>query len=632
MVTVPPIDVISLSFSSTPALCSLSTGSMNVTAVGGVTPYTYSWSTGAITPSITSVPSGTYEITVTDNLGCKVTKYPFLPDYSPMSVGVTATPASCIFTNDGSIAATAMGGTPPYTYGWSSGATTGTITGLPYGNYWLSVTDASGCTASDYTYLPYDAGTSCYCTIAGTVYNDTNHNCVQDPGEAGIPNIQIYCSGMGYTYTDAAGHYSILVPSGTYTVSETVLAFYPLSPCQTNNIVISTTAATGCVDSINFANVADTIHDVHISTWDYSWPVVGSVYTQISLIENDGTVPEDSVLSVYKPDGQLYAPSFTPSGIFTGSAYTYNTAGGFPTLLPGAEQTFFMSYNVPTNIPIGTSVLFKDSVAYKTPMTNWLADYSPWNNVNYFTATTVAAYDPNFKEVRPQGVGPTGLIGYNDSTLEYMVHFQNTGSAPAQNITVVDTLDNNLNWTSLRPEFASAPCKVTMQQYGAYKVVKFTFKNIYLPTQASDPNHSNGMFTYTIKTKSGLPLGTQFRNRASIYFDYNAPVMTNSTLNTLGAISTFANNVPAAEKANTFNVYPNPANMTFNAQINSISAASAEMYISDVTGKTLISKTVALQAGTQTISTDVSMLAPGMYFVNLNENGKIQTAKLVIMK
>ena len=549
-----------------------------------------------------------------------------------MSVGLTTTPASCIFTNDGVITATPMGGTAPYSYGWSSGGTTGTINSLPTGPYWVNVTDATGCTASDYTYVPYDATTTdCYCTISGTIYADTNANCTQDTGEVGIQNVQVYCSGRGYTYTDASGHYSFLVPSGTYTVSETVLAYYPLASCQVNGIVVTATAATGCVHTVDFANTIDTIHDMHICTWDYAQPVIGNVYTQVTIVKNNGTVAEDSILASYKPDGQIFAPATTPSGIFNGVPYYYNTAAGFPTLNPGTQEVFYMNYNVPTDIPIGTSVLFTDSVSYKAPMSNWLTDYSPWNNVEYYTATTVAAYDPNFKEVNPKGVGPTGLITYADSVLEYMVHFQNTGTAPAQNIVVIDTLDNNLDWTSLRPEYMSAPCKVTLQQTGAAKVVTFTFENIYLPTKASSAMLSNGMFTYTIKTNSGLPLGTQFKNRAAIYFDYNQPVLTNSTLNTLGASSTSVNNAPV-EKTNSFTVYPNPASQAFYAVINNSAATTGELYISDITGKTLVSKTIALQKGTQTISTDVSKFAPGMYFVNLNENGKIQTAKLVIMK
>ena len=632
-VYVPPIDIITLDVTSTPALCTLSTGSMTVTPMGGVTPYLYSWSTGAATSSISGVPAGYYALTVTDNMGCTVTKYPYLPSNSPMGVGISTMQTSCIFNNDGMLTAVPMGGTAPYSYGWSTGGTTPTISALTYGPYWLNVTDATGCTASDYTWLPYDSSaTDCYCTISGTIYNDTNPNCTQDPGEAGINNIQVYCSGIGYTYTNASGHYSFIVPSGTYTVSETVLAFYPLAPCQSNAIVVTAAAAAGCEHTVDFANTMDTIHDIHITTWDYSWPVVGNLYTQVTTVSNDGTVEEDSVLASYKSDGQLLTPSFTPSGVFTGGPYYHNTAAGFPALAAGSSSVFYVNYHVPTDIPVGTNVVFMDTAAYLAPMSNWLNDYSPWNNVNYFTATTVSSYDPNFKEVSPKGTGPEGFITYADSTLEYMVHFQNTGTAPAQNIVVIDTLDNNLDWTTLRPEYMSAPCKVTMVQQGSSKIAKFTFSNIFLPTQTADDLRSNGMFTYTIKTKPGLPLGTTFRNRASIYFDYNEPVLTNQTLNTIGLPATFVTNTTQVEAARSFSIYPNPANMSFSAVINTTAAASAEMTIADVTGKMQLSKTIELQKGANTIATSISTLAPGVYFVTLNNNGKTETQKLVVIK
>jgi uncharacterized repeat protein (TIGR01451 family) len=463
------------------------------------------------------------------------------------------------------------------------------------------------------------------------VFQDTNGNCLQDPGEIGIPNIQIYISGRGYTYTDANGNYSYQVPAGSYTVSETVLAYYPLSACQGNNFPISVGTASGCMQTVNFANRVDTIHDMHLSTWDYyQRPIPGHSYSQTTIVSNDGTVPEAGVLMSYKPDGQIFAPSFTPSRLFTGSPYRYTT-DTFPTITPGLSQQLLMDYIVPTNIPLGTNVIFKDSVAYDTPMTKWLVDYSPWNNVNYFTTTVASSYDPNFKEVSPKGTGPTGLISYTDSVLEYMVHFQNTGTWQAENVVVIDTLDDDLNWTSLRPEYMSAPCKVTLQQAGAKKVATFTFNNINLPTESSNPMGSNGMLTYTIHIKSGLALGTQFLNHASIYFDYNAPVMTNTTVNTLGTVPSYVSNVSTGNY-NSFVIYPNPASQSFNAVINSDETTSANMSLADVTGKILMNKTIAVQKGQQTITTDASQLAPGIYFVTFNEHGKVQTQKLVIMK
>jgi uncharacterized repeat protein (TIGR01451 family) len=632
-VVVPPVNIITATFAATPALCTMSNGALHVSPSGGAVPYTYLWNTGSTTSTISSVPAGWYDVTITDNVGCSVTKYHDVPVHSPLGVGISSTPASCIFTADGSLTATPYGSPGPFTYSWTGGGTTGTITGRATGNYWLTVTDAAGCTVSDYAYLGYNtSATSCYCTISGTVYNDVNGNCIQDAGEAGIQNIQIYCSGIGYTYTDMSGHYSFIVPSGTYTVTETVLAFYPLSACQLNNISVTAVAGTGCVHTVDFGNSISTIHDMHISTWDYNAAIPGNPYTQVSIVSNEGTVSESGVLAGYNADGQLLAPSFTPSGIFLGAPYWYNTSAGFPSLSPGGSSVFYMNYSVPTTIPIGTPVVFKDSVAYTAPMSNWLTDYSPWNNVEYFTTYVRSSYDPNFKEVIPQGTGATGIIPYTDSVLEYMVHFQNTGTAPAQNIVVLDTLDNNLDWTSLSPIYQSAKCSIIVTQDGSYKVAKFSFPNINLPAQSTDDLRSNGMFTYTIKTKRGLPVGTTFKNSASIYFDYNAPIKTNSTINTLGSTLAVTNTTLSQPGEHSFTVYPNPAGESFSAIINSNNAVTASLNVTDISGRVLINKTISLQHGTQTVATDVSKLTPGVYFVTLDENGNTQTQKLVIMK
>ena len=630
-VIIPPVDVIVPTFTATPALCTTASGGIAVALSGGTTPYTYSWSTGSTASSISGVVGGTYTVTITDHSGCSITKEPIVPVSSPLSVGLSSVEASCLFTADGSITATAAGGTSPYTYAWSNGGTTSTISSLLTGRYWLSVSDAAGCTIGDiYDDLGYDATTtSCYCTIEGTVYDDANNNCIQDPGEAGIPNIQIYCSGMGYTYTDTGGHYSIKVPSGSYTVSETILAFYPLSSCQLNNIPVTAVASSGCTHTVNFANGIAAIHDTHISTWDYNFPVPGHTYNQAVIISNDGTVTESALLAGYKTDGQLFAPAFVPGGIFAGGSNYYSTAAGFPTIAPGANESFLVTYNVPTGIPVGTSVVFKDSTAYAAPMSNWLTDYSPWNNVNYFTTTVIGPYDPNFKEVSPKGRGASGIIFTSDSVLEYMVHFQNTGTAPAENIVVIDTLDNNLNAASLRPVYMSGKCKVTLNQVGTYNIATFTFPEINLPPVSSEPITSNGMFTYTVHTKPGLAIGSTFQNSASIYFDYNAPIKTNKTLNTLGS----AAGVPSVGATQqSFTVYPNPANNTFNAIITSAATATGDLKVCDITGRTLITKTVNTQTGTQTVAVDVNHLAPGTYFVTYSANGATTTQKLVIIK
>lgn len=632
IVTVPPINTILTTFSSTSPLCALSNGSISVSATGGAAPYSYLWSNGATTSSISSVPASSYSVRVTDAMGCKVTPNFNLSSYSPVSIGLSVTDASCIFANDGSITATPYGGTAPYSYGWSTGGSTATISALGKGHYWMTATDASGCKASGNVHVGYDATeTSCYCTIEGTVYNDTIVNCNQDAGEPGIPHVQIFCSGRGYTYTDAAGHYSFIVPAGTYTIREVLHPYYPLSACQANNISVTAASGAGCVNTVNFANASVPVHNLRISTTTTTPPVPGNTMIQQVTIVNEGTLTEDSTFSVYRPDGQLLTPAFTPSGIFTGSPYTYATAG-FPSMAPGANQRFTIAYNVPTNIPLGTNVRFRDTVAYNSAAGAWLSDYSPANNVCDHNTNVVASYDPNFKEVYPRGTGTNGIITTNDTVLEYTVHFQNTGTWYAQNIEVLDTLDSDLDWTSLHPVYESAPCQVSLYQTGTVKVAKFSFSNINLPPQIFDDLRSNGMFTYSIKTLPGLPVGTQFKNSASIYFDYNAPILTNTTTNTIGSTAPPILVGTTATTRSSFAVYPNPASNNFSAVINSENAGTAVLNIADVSGKTLISKTLSLQQGTQTITTDINQLAGGIYFVSINNNGKLQTQKLVVIK
>ncbi|RYZ48618.1 MAG: T9SS type A sorting domain-containing protein, partial [Sphingobacteriales bacterium] len=533
--------------------------------------------------------------------------------------------------SDGTATTTAWGGTAPYTYAWSNGQTTATATGLATGYYSVNVTDANGCTAHDYTYVSYNpANNNCYCTLTGTVYNDANGNCVMDAGEAGIPNIQIHCAGFGYAYTNASGVYSFRVPSGTYTLSEAVMATYPLAACQSNAIAVTAVAATNCTQTVNFANTVNPLHDIKISLWDYNAAVPGNTFSQSCIISNLGTVPESNILAGLKTDGQINGASISPSGIFGNpSANYYTTAGNtVPTLNPGASQVYSMNYFVPTNIPMNTNVIFRDSAVHTAPMANWLTDYSPWNNVNAHTTVIVSSYDPNFIQVSPKGVGTPGYIYLTDTTLEYMVHFQNLGTYKAQNVVVIDTLDADLDWKSLRPIYSSHHASVSIDENG---VLKYTFKNIDLPAQMYNDAGSNGMFTFTIRQKPGLAFGTPIHNKAGIYFDYNEPVITNTVLNTLQEPTKIDEQHSKDRMA--FTIYPNPAKSGFTAVVDNVSSnAQAVISLTDVSGRVIAVKEMKLGAGRQLIPMSTESLIDGVYFVHLNVAGKKSTQKLVIVK
>jgi hypothetical protein len=628
-VHVQPASVIYANLAVTNASCTQANGMVAANPFGGSAPYSYLWSNNATTASVSNLAIGNYSVTITDLNGCNVTKNVTVAANSPISIGLAATPASCEFSADGHIVATPTGGTPPYTYSWSSGQSTPTATNLPAGNYYVHVSDAAGCTANAYSGLTYDAGdSSCYCTIVGTVFDDQNGNCIQDAGEAGIQNIQVHCSGIGYAYTNANGVYLFHVPSGTYTVSESVQTQYPLSACQNNAVVVTAVSGTtgGCVHTVDFANSINPIHDMHISTWNNSYAVPGNIYSQLCVISNQGTVAENSVASGYATDGQLNAPSFVPGGVFAGGTANWYSATSGINLAPGTSEIFNIQYNVPTNIPINTVVNFKDSVVNSAPMTNWLNDYTPWNNVNMTNQTVVSSYDPNFKEVSPQGDGPTGLIPLDIHELDYMVHFQNLGTYFAQNIVVIDTLDPDLDWSTLKPIYSSHPGVASIDEHG---VLKYTFANINLPAAMYHEAASQGMFSYSISLKPGLEAGTEITNNAAIYFDYNEPVMTNTTLNTLYEPEGISASDP---ETTSFAIYPNPANKDFYLAFNNVVPGAANLFITDVSGRIIQSQAIRLQKGRQVIALSSSQLSAGIYFVTVSLKGNSNTRKLVIVK
>ena len=125
----------------------LSDGSISLTPTGGVSPYTYLWSNGTTTASVNNLLSGSYNVTVTDAVGCtEILNNLAIIEPSILQSSYLVNNITCNGFSDGSISINPTGGVSPYTFLWSSGATTASINNLLSGNYNVTVTDAVGCT------------------------------------------------------------------------------------------------------------------------------------------------------------------------------------------------------------------------------------------------------------------------------------------------------------------------------------------------------------------------------------------------------------------------------------------------------------------------------------------------------
>jgi gliding motility-associated-like protein len=123
-------------------------GEVNSTVAGGTTPYTFNWSNGASSQNISSLTAGTYSVSLTDANGCSATASTSITQPDELTISVAGQNLSCFEAGDGEVTSTVAGGTTPYTFNWSNGASTQDISGLTAGTYSVTLTDANGCSAT----------------------------------------------------------------------------------------------------------------------------------------------------------------------------------------------------------------------------------------------------------------------------------------------------------------------------------------------------------------------------------------------------------------------------------------------------------------------------------------------------
>jgi len=144
-----------------------------------------------------------------------------------------------------------------------------------------------------------------------------------------------------------------------------------------------------------------------------------------------------------------------------------------------------------------------------------------------------------------------------------------------------------------------------------------------LPDSTADYDGSMGYFQYRIKPLSNLPLGTQIENTAYIYFDYNAPIITNTTQNNF---QTVVSTINRNDDTNQLKVFPNPANEILN--INLQNNIIENCIITNALGQMVYSSANEIN-GNHKIQLNISNLSAGVYFVKVRSSNDSYTAKFV---
>ncbi len=187
-----------------------------VAATGGTPPYIYSWTSGGGNNlTVSNIGAGTYTITATDNIGCMGTAAVTITQPDILTVSENLINVNCNGANTGSVLAAPSGGTSPYTYSWSNGATTSSISSLFAGAYVVKITDYQGCTTTSSVTITQPP------LLTATAAVLSNNSCNGDSsGKADVSA----GGGTGtyiYSWAPSGGSSNIAtgLPAGTYTIT-----------------------------------------------------------------------------------------------------------------------------------------------------------------------------------------------------------------------------------------------------------------------------------------------------------------------------------------------------------------------------------------------------------------------------
>jgi uncharacterized repeat protein (TIGR01451 family) len=435
--------------------------------------------------------------------------------------------------------------------------------------------------------------------ISGTIFHDVNNNGVMETGETGLEGLVISTTPQPFFgssnmlgnysfYTDASGDtLRIALPSSAFSSNPE----YYITGTENTNRNFGVYAPPGTADlSVSLTNT-----NVFRPGFE----------TQLIIsIQNNALTTNEAQLKLSLDQNVSFINALPSFDEQAGDTLIWNIAMNEPL------QQRSIAVNVFNNVQAALG-----DIATCTALIVPVADDDATNNMDELTDEFVGSYDPNDKTCL-QGT----LFDIDDlqagEALDYIIRFQNTGTYEAENVHIADTLSDKLDLESFRVIAYSHPMRYELSGNG---IVDFYFDNIQLPDSGSNHLLSNGFVRYSIKGKPYLELGNTILNTASIYFDFNAPIITNTTSTMIMFDVSLPINVLGNQSKLNILVYPNPTSDLLYISTSEITKEPLEIQIFDLSGKQLISETLINNES----PVSVSKLPQGIFLGQLRQEGKL---------
>lgn len=435
--------------------------------------------------------------------------------------------------------------------------------------------------------------------VKGNLFYDNNKNGIKDLGEVGVSKYPLLIKPSGITvYADRNGNFAFAgIPGEKYTLEIPADSLFEyVSKPLPHTFIDSEKNAIG----ITLLNpIADVRTNFYIP-----WSRCGTTGNATLRIENAAyeTIEKVRLTLIADPLTEIHSTSGEEKGNDTLVFEVDNIS-------PLNAESIPYSVKFPGETHVGEKLTFKLLTEV----------YAKGSIVKYYedSLTTIVrcSFDPNDKAVTPAGVGERNLT-LKHVTLDYLIRFENTGNDTAYTVTVHDTLDANLDPSTLEVLGSSHKVITNLSNDGK---ISFHFENIMLPDSTTNKEKAQGFIRFSISPRKDLADETVIKNKAGIVFDNNTPVITNEVVNTLVTRFPIVASIDSKTELSRL-IYPNPANNF--VKVNHSLETNVEVY--DFTGKKI------LETSASEINT--SDWENGLYvFRLLDSNGKlIGTEKVLI--
>ena len=349
-------------------------------------------------------------------------------------------------------------------------------------------------------------------TIKGIVYLDKNLNGNKDLDDPVVSGVLIKSTkgNTGYSSISINGQFANIIDTGNYVTTVENSPYFVSDPASR----ISNFTTYNNLDSFSIAlRPIPGKRDLTINIVQINVARPGFDLSYKISYKNAGTdtVPSGQIL--LKKDSLINFVSAIPAqSSINGDTIKWN----YDSLKPVDTASIVVNFRIqsPPAVQLGDTLT---SLAIISPIAG---DLTPFDDTALVKQVVQGSSDPNDKSENL-----AGKISLDSSFLIYTIRFQNTGTDTAFIIVVRDTLHDKLDWSSFQMVEASHPYQLDIKSQNQ---LTWSFKNALLVDSSRNEPASHGYISYRVKPKSNLVIGDIIRNTASIYFDYNLPVQTNT--------------------------------------------------------------------------------------------------------